>query len=190
MQNNIVVIFSRSPVLGKVKTRLAKEVGNIKAFEIHNKLFKLTGNITNSIDFDREYYLSEEILKVPVENYKLQQGNDLGERMLNAITDELKVAQKVCVIGIDCPDLTSNDISMAFEQLNNYDVVLGPASDGGYYLIGMKIINYQLFSNISWGTGLVLEETLNACSASGLSATLLRKLTDVDETKDIPLGWL
>jgi len=190
MQNNIVAIFSRSPVLGKVKTRLAQEVGNTKALEIHRKLFRYTKTSIKSPEFDRVFYLTNETNGATVKSYKLQEGKDLGHRMFNAFDKELAKYSKVCIVGIDCLTLTPGDINTAFKSLDNNDIVLGPATDGGYYLIGMKRTYPELFTKISWGSSAVLEETISACAGSKLSVALLREQSDLDELKDLPKSWL
>jgi len=115
-----------------------------------------------------------------------QHGNSLGERMNNAFNNVFeKKYSKAIIIGTDCPALTEKVINDAFEKLNNYDVVIGPANDGGYYLLGMKKLHQQLFKNINWSTETVFDATINICNNLNLSYCLLPVLNDVDEEKDL-----
>jgi len=190
MQKKLLIIFSRSPVLGKVKQRLAIKLGKEKALKIHKKLLAYTLNIGRKSGITNKIYFSDSPNINPTFDYDLQIGADLGERMNNAFTTELNKNDMVCLIGSDCLVLTANDISNAFQQLNACDIVIGPAIDGGYYLIGMKNTHQQLFSDVSWGTATVLEETLRLCKQNKLSFTLLRPLNDVDHPEDLPVSWL
>ncbi len=175
---------------GRVKTRLAKSIGDIKALEIYNKLLVHTIQVIKSSNFDYKFYFTAKYNNSLIIDYKLQIGLDLGDKMYNALIDELDYFDRVCIIGSDCLTLTSNDIANAFKQLNSHDVVLGPATDGGYYLIGMKKPHRQLFSNITWGASTVLAESLQECSKANLTVKLLREQNDVDTIEDVPREWL
>ncbi len=110
--------------------------------------------------------------------------------MNNALQNELDQYAKVCLIGSDCLSLTGKEISKAFKQLDVADVVIGPALDGGYYLIGMKKPLPQLFVDISWGSSSVLADTLKICRESDLLVHQLSPLNDIDLPEDIPDNWL
>ncbi len=190
MINDTLLIFARNPVYGKVKTRLAATIGNDKALLIYQKLVEHTAAVTKNIDAARMVYYSDFIadgddwndayLKV------VQRGKDLGERMCNAFNDTLKSGEKkVVIIGTDCYELTSEIISSAFTGLSNYDIVIGPALHGGYYLLGMNTQHPHLFDNIKWGTDMVLKGTIARCAALGLSYFLLPALSDIDEENDL-----
>ena len=118
----------------------------------------------------------------------VQTGEDLGERMFNAFSDVLKTHDNAVIIGSDCPTLTADILTMAFEKLENNDFVVGPSTDGGYYLLGFGQNNATdfIFKNMDWSTESVLPTTLKRISAQGKTAFLLPELTDVDEEKD----WL
>jgi rSAM/selenodomain-associated transferase 1 len=126
---------------------------------------------------DFEKWLGNEIL-VP------QQGIDLGEKMANAITEILKRGRKAVIIGSDIPDLDRSIIATAFAMLDHNDIVLGPAKDGGYYLIGMRAPHRRLFKDIPWSTAEVLSRTVEIIKASGLTCWLLSELSDLDTIED------
>lgn len=190
MQNSLLLIFARTPEYGKVKKRLAIKLGNAKALDIHQRLLAHTLEMVSNSGLLYKVYLSAEPRSKQIFSYKLQSGANLGERMNNALQTELAQNSKVCLIGSDCPTLTGNDIADAFKQLDVADVVIGPATDGGYYLIGMKKPYPQLFSAIAWGTSSVLQDTLKKCAKSGLLVHQLRLLNDIDRPEDVPLNWL
>jgi uncharacterized protein len=189
--NNAVIIFVKNPVLGKVKTRLATTMGNEKALDIYKKLLAHTLLSVKEIMADVFVYFSDDIDEniFPFENTffrKVQQGNDLGERMKNAFDEVFDLwYDNVIIIGTDCPGIDLDLLDDAFLQLVNVDVVVGPAEDGGYYLLGMKKRNPQLFDGINWSTASVLYFTLDNCQKNNLTYTFLPMLSDVDEEKDL-----
>ena len=190
MQKSLLIIFTRTPEIGKVKRRLAIKFGDAKALEIHNKLFANTLDVANTSNISNKIYLSEEPESAMPFNYQVQLGNDLGERMHNAILNELKHFDKVCLIGSDCLSLNSSDIENAFIKLDSTDIVIGPAVDGGYYLIGMKKPQPMLFSGIYWGTSSVLKKTLEKCANEKLLVDQLKLYNDIDRPEDVPDNWL
>lgn len=189
---NYLLIFARNPELGKVKTRLAKSVGEKKALEIYHQLLQKTKDIALKVSCFRVVCYSNFVdfndLFDPTYFYKDEQyGQDLGQRMNNAISSSFEEdAERVVVIGSDCYDLSAIIIQSAFDALNSKDVVLGPAEDGGYYLIGMKSSNLSLFENKEWGSSNVLLDTLLSIKEVGLSCELLETLNDVDTIDDLP----
>ena len=189
MQKHQLIVFSRTPVPGKVKQRIARALGQNKALSIHHKLFDYTLQVVRSSGLPYKIYFSGPAATLPVD-YELQHGKDLGQRMLNCFKKELKQADSVCLIGSDCLEITPVILQQAFAVLANYDVVLGPAHDGGYYLVGMKAVYPKLFTNITWGTNTVLEKTLAVCRNQGLSYALLPTLNDIDYKEDVPSSWL
>lgn len=190
MTNDTLLIFARNPVYGKVKTRLAAAIGNDKALLVYKALLRHTAEVTKSVNADRIVYYSDFITDSDVwddtHHKAVQQGADLGERMSNAFNETFKGGtKKAVIIGTDCYDLTYAIITDAFTALNNYDVVIGPALDGGYYLLGMQTYRPQLFDNMKWSTDTVSKETLSRCADLGLSHFLLPVLSDIDEQKDL-----
>ena len=189
--NNALIIFIKNPVLGKVKTRLAATVGNQKAFEVYKKLLNHTQKIALLTDADK-YLFYADFLQTedewPNDRFikHLQKGNDLGERMYNAFEHTfLNKYKKVIIIGSDCIDLSAAVIEDAYKLLNNSDVVIGPAKDGGYYLLGMKNPHQCLFRNVSWSTSEVLKQTVSICRSQHLNYSLLPTLTDIDVENDL-----
>ena len=121
--------------------------------------------------------------------YQLQGEGDLGKRMENSFLSAFdKGAQEVITIGIDCPGVNAPVLAEAFGKIRNYDLLLGPAVDGGYYLIGLKRAIGQLFINIDWGTAKVLQQTVDIAQQLNLSVGYLATLADVDRPEDLP-NW-
>jgi uncharacterized protein len=186
-----LMIFVRNPVKGKVKTRLAKSIGKEKALAIYNDLLEYTFNVTRSTDCHKVVFYSDfvdrnDIWDESVFHKKLQSGRDLGERMKNAFTTMLGDGfKKVVIIGSDCPEINSTLIDNAFGMLDYTDVVIGPATDGGYYLLGLKQMHSALFDKKSWSTPHLLNETTGELNTGSIPFSLLPELSDVDEEKDL-----
>lgn len=190
-QNNLLLVFAKNPELGKVKTRLAKTVGDKKALEIYLKLLEHTYAVANKTFADKAVFYSDKIEEFDILDYYkfpkfLQKGDNLGERMDRAIGEAFGQSySKVIIIGSDCYDLTSEIVEDAFKLLDDHNVVIGPAFDGGYYLLGMDRHYSHLFRNKKWSTPDVLLDTILDAKKLKLSYTLLPTLTDVDEEKDL-----
>lgn len=186
---DLLLIFTRNPELGKCKTRLAATTGDQIALEIYKFLLEHTVKITEELSVEKQVYYSETIWKDDVWNEefytkKLQQGIDLGERMKNAFENGFKSGfNKIIIIGSDMYDLSDTDIKKAFAALNKTDYVLGPAEDGGYYLLGMKKLKDELFNDKAWGTGNVLKDTL--MNLKNEKYSMLEERNDVDLFEDI-----
>jgi uncharacterized protein len=188
----LLIIFIKNPELGKVKTRLAATLGPEKALIIYNQLLSHTRKITEKLPLPQALYYSDFIpakdsWDSQVFRKQVQSGSNLGERMLRAFQEGFNEGyNRICIIGSDCFELTSEIILNAFKKLEEHDVVIGPAEDGGYYLLGMQELQPYLFANKSWSTEAVLQQTLDEIKLKGLSVALLPTLTDVDEEKDLP----
>ena len=186
---NLLIIFTRNPVLGKVKTRLAKTVGDKTALDIYTFLLKKTKEITLDSPCDKVVYYSEKIIKNDIWNCnsfkkEVQSGEDLGAKMKNSFYDAFENNyRKVVLIGSDIYDLESYHINEAFKKLDTNDVVIGPALDGGYYLIGLKKIHPKIFDNKKWGSSTVRKDTLK--NLEKVDVHLLPVLNDVDVIEDI-----
>ncbi|MCJ7467709.1 MAG: TIGR04282 family arsenosugar biosynthesis glycosyltransferase [Maribacter sp.] len=186
---DLLLIFTRNPELGQVKTRLAADIGDKNALEIYRFLVGHTADITRDLAVHKRVYYSEEIWKDDIwdtVNFhkRLQHGKNLGERMGNAFHEGFADGfTKICIIGSDLYDLSQKDIRNAFTALDQNDVVIGPAADGGYYLLGMKKWNGEVFKNKKWGTDTVLEETL--ADLLNEKVTLLDVRNDIDIYEDI-----
>lgn len=188
MKKEVVLVFQKNEVLGKVKTRLAASVGEKQALEIYLQLLDKTYLALRDISVSTITYFSEFIPDNPIhsaENKLVQVGQDLGERMKNAFAVNFESGmEKVVLIGTDCPSLEGTHLAQAIEALDQSDLVLGPARDGGYYLIGMKRRSDFLFEGIFWSTELVLSQTLALAAAQGMQTSLLPVLEDIDTLED------
>ncbi len=189
MNKNLILIFTRNPELGKVKTRLAATIGNSNALEIYIQLLEHTRKVALETDFDKRVLYSEEINTNDIWNNhhfqkKLQFGKDLGVRMYNAFKEGFEDGyKKIVIIGSDLIELESQDIIEAIKELDKNDIVIGPAKDGGYYLLGMKQIPENIFRNKEWGTDTVLKDTLK--DIKNLNYHLLKEKNDIDTFEDI-----
>lgn len=189
---SLLIIFYRNPELGKVKTRLAASIGDAKAFAIYLLLAQHTRNITDGLPQQKALYYSDYIDTEDVwSNQKfqkfMQSGEDLGDKMHNAFQVGFNFGYKsICIIGTDCLDLTEQIIAEAFQHLLTHDVVIGPAADGGYYLLGMNSLHESFFKNKAWSTESVLTHTLHDANSAGLSVFQLQVLTDIDRVEDLP----
>lgn len=186
---DLLIIFTRNPELGKCKTRLAAKTGDRAALDIYKFLLQHTVGITKQLPLEKSVYYSEELWENDIwdndlYHKKLQIGKDLGQRMANAFTDGFKHGyHKIVIIGSDMYDLSQDDLEEAFSKLDHHDFILGPAEDGGYYLLGMKKWNAGIFQNKDWGASSVLEATLN--DLINEDHFLLPLRNDVDHYEDI-----
>lgn len=187
--NSALLIFQKNKVLGKAKTRIADTVGDEKALEIYQKLIAYTHKTISSLTMEKYLYFSEVVEQEYVGQNQfhltVQKGLDLGERMANAFQNAFDAGfSKVVLIGTDCGELSAEILRNAFECLNSADLVLGPAEDGGYYLIGMTGLNSELFIDMEWSTADVLKRTLEKAQRIKLDFKLLPVLSDVDTYSD------
>lgn len=175
--------------MGKVKTRLAKDVGDEAALDIYKFLLEHTVLVTKGLDVHKQVWFSDGIEEdnlwdTSVYSKKLQQGEDLGARMQHAFEAGFEQGfRNIIIIGSDLYDLETADLETAFSLLKNKEVVIGPAADGGYYLLGMHTLEPNIFQNKQWGTSTVLRETLNDLKGKNIALTDLRN--DVDLYGDI-----
>ena len=188
MKKKLVLVFQKNAILGKVKTRLAAGLGETQALEIYRQLLDKTYLALRNFPVPIWTYFSDFIPEnpaYPAGNRMVQVGQDLGERMKNAFAENFELGiEKVVLIGTDCPSLEGIHLSQAFEALDQYDLVIGPARDGGYYLIGMKRRADFLFEGITWSSELVLSQTLALAAEQGLQTSLLPVLEDIDTLED------
>jgi uncharacterized protein len=193
-----LIVFTRYPVPGKTKTRLIPALGAAGAADLHRQMTESTlaqvrqlrtDGVAIEIHYagataDRELadWLGADLV------YRSQGDGDLGERMALSIETALQAGHdRVIIIGTDCPGLTTDILQLAFEQLHDRDLVLGPAIDGGYYLIGLRRFMPELFVGISWGTSTVRQQTIEIATELGLSMGDLPLLADIDRPEDLPL---
>lgn len=196
MIENLLIVFVKYPYPGRVKHRLSKHIGKVNAAKIYKEIAETI--VKRIIPLKGEHY-TVEICFTPKKAEKLvkewlaynahfshQQGNSLGKRMLNSINYAFDSGyKKVTLIGTDCPDISCAIIMESFELLHSKDVVLGPAYDGGYYLIGLTKSIPRLFHGIEWGTKRVLQQTITKISLLKLSFGLLPMLRDIDRVEDL-----
>ena len=182
------------PEPGRVKTRLAGDIGAEKAALICRKMTErvmkqtipVAGEYDRFVFYDPQERVRDFVSWLPHEKFVAQTGSDVGERMDNAIRYLLENgAKKAVITGADIPELTSGIVIQAFEMLDHADVVVGPALDGGYYLIGMKSPMPELFRNIPWSTGDVFQKTVRTLKHSGKSYGVLPVLSDLDTIEDL-----
>jgi uncharacterized protein len=192
---NALLIFIKNPALGKVKTRLARTVGDVAALAIYEELSAITRQNAfllrgvNRLLFYSDFVDNSDAWANDTFQKDLQIAGDLGKKMQHAFeTAFQKGNKKAVIIGSDCPTLTTAILEQAFENLDNHDFTVGPSTDGGYYLLGIRagVDCAPLFQNIEWSTAAVLPTTLARITEGGYSYALLPELTDVDEEKD----WL
>ena len=192
--DTVLLIFAKAPEPGKVKTRLISVLGKEAACEFYSKMASdIISRLTDSMlcpivlycypDTNHIFFKKHE-QKFNLE-LKRQEGIDLGERMFHSIKTALDYSTKAIIIGTDCPSYSEQYIEEAVNQLDKFDVVLGPATDGGYVLIGMKEPHHQLFNDIKWSTNTVLQSTVTKIKENKLSYYLLSPLNDIDEPGDL-----
>lgn len=191
-----IVIFTRLPEPGKAKTRMIPALGPGGAADLQRRMTRLVvarastyccgtgGRLVIAYEGGSASEMRDWLGAGPV--YLPQTGATLGERLLRAAQAEFdRGAEKVIVVGADCPRLTASHFSMAGEALNESDLVFGAADDGGYYLIGMKRVIPSLFSEMPWGTGAVLSLSLARARAAGVEPRVIETLPDVDVPTDL-----
>ena len=187
----LLMVFVKNPELGKVKTRLAKTLGDQKALDVYKSLLQHTRLVAAGVNADKAVFYHEHVEETDLWSDPdfikcLQRGDHLGEKMLNAFELSFhEEYQQVVIIGSDCFEINAGIIDYAFKALRTNDVVLGPASDGGYYLLGMKRLHKSLFHNKRWSGKDVLLDTVIDLKTEGLTYELLDTLSDVDVATDL-----
>jgi rSAM/selenodomain-associated transferase 1 len=194
MIKSALLIFTRAPIAGQTKTRLIPLLGAQGAAEFHQTVLQSTLAEANASNFETvEIWCATEndhsFLKQCSLDYssamKIQQGSDLGEKMHHATETTLVENAFVVLIGSDCPEITTDILNQSYQHLSNgKDAVLGPASDGGYYLIGLKKPNSSIFQDIAWGEASVAERTRKNFADLGLEYVELEELSDIDTLDD------
>ena len=186
---NLVQVFTRPPIPGQVKTRLIPALGEQGAADLHAELASCVLKALETSDLDYELWCTSDIDHSFFDDFKvnkqLQQGNDLGERMENALNDGLLRASNVVLIGTDLPTLDINYLRKAFESLGTHQVTLGPADDGGYGLIGSSGVLPDVFVDVPWGHSEVLRVTCDRLNQARINYALLPRLWDVDMPEDL-----
>lgn len=192
-----VLVFVRAPEAGRVKTRLAADVGDDAALRVYVRLAE------HALTEARASGAAVRVLFTPAEaggavrrwlggdaDYLAQAEGDLGTRMRRAFEDAFAAGfRRVVVVGSDLPDLSAGLLRRALASLEARDAVVGPARDGGYYLLGLRRVVPEVFRGIAWSTPAVLDETVERLRRAGIEPVFLEPLSDVDRVEDLPPGW-
>lgn len=195
-RDNLLIVFSKNPVAGRVKTRLASAIGDAEALRIYEELRELTGQAAAGVDASvavaySDFIPSSDLLLTGGAEAWLQQGSDLGERMHRAFVKGFSLGfSRVALIGTDCPEISPFILNLAFAKLDACDVVLGPARDGGFYLSALKRPFPELFLDRTWSTSRVLNDSLRIIRDHGKSCDLLPALSDIDTFDDLKSSGL
>lgn len=191
--DQLLLIFAKNPDLGKAKTRLAKTVGDEAALRVYKALLAHSQQVVQEVAVDRAVFYADRLGAEgdgwPATHFhrKVQSGEDLGQRMLNAFQWAFDQGYKqVAIIGTDCYELNAAILQAAFDNLREKDAVIGPAKDGGYYLLGMADFRPELFQDKNWSTDEVLPATLKDLNEAEASVHHLPVLSDVDVEADLP----
>ncbi len=190
-----LIIFVRNPQLGKVKTRIADTLGDAAALNIYEVLLEKTKSIVQDLPCKKYVYYSDhigeqDIWSDDIFTKRLQVEGDLGEKMKMAFQEVINDgAEKIVIIGSDCFDLNTKIIENAFACLNFNDAVLGPAEDGGYYLLGLKELISSVFELKEWSTSTLCNSTFYALKEQFKEVVMLPTLNDVDEAKDVNFSY-
>jgi uncharacterized protein len=192
-----LIIFTRYPEAGKTKTRLIPALGTKGAADLHRQMTEHTLTQvkqlqSNALSFEVRFaggdlQLMQDWLGSD-SSYQAQGDGDLGQRMARSLLEAFQSgAEKAVLIGTDCPDVNTEILAEAFAKLHHYNLVLGPAMDGGYYLIGLQSPIPELFIDIDWGTAKVLQQTVKIAETLNLSLIYLPYLADIDRPEDLPI---
>ncbi|MDX1595207.1 MAG: TIGR04282 family arsenosugar biosynthesis glycosyltransferase, partial [Gammaproteobacteria bacterium] len=190
-----LLVFARAPVAGAVKTRLQPALGAAGAAALHRRLLERTVATACAAGVapvelwcapDRSHPAFAELAGRGDVTLRNQPSGDLGRRMHDALHDVLDGAGRAVLVGCDCPALTGDDLRAAFAALDAHDVVLGPAEDGGYVLVGARRVARPLFDGVEWGGPRVLRQTRARLVALGWRWHELRTFWDVDRPADLP----
>jgi rSAM/selenodomain-associated transferase 1 len=186
--DDALIIFLRLPEKGKVKTRLAATVGEEMALHIYKHLVSCVMELASSSG-KKVYLFFKDALPPESDrdkrfSYHIQSEGNLGMKMANALSYVLNHHDKAVVIGSDCPELSLSMLEKSYSLLEDNTIVIGPAQDGGYYLLGCKKAYPSLFEDISWSTSSVLRQTIEKIKEENLSYLLLDTLSDIDSEED------
>ncbi|WP_347173589.1 TIGR04282 family arsenosugar biosynthesis glycosyltransferase [Polaribacter uvawellassae] len=187
-KNDLLIVFVKNIILGKVKTRLAKTIGDVGAFKIYSELVNITEKSTSNITADKYIYFSDVIISSKWKGSKkfIQEGKDLGIKMQNAFQSGFNDSyENILLIGSDLPDISKEIIDSAFEKLENNDVIFGPAEDGGYYLIGLSKMIPSVFEDKPWSQSDLLNVTLAELKSQKQTVGLMKTLNDIDTFEDL-----
>jgi rSAM/selenodomain-associated transferase 1 len=192
MPGTLLQLFAKVPIAGQVKTRLAAEIGDEKALAVYLHCLEYSLFLLHESGLDYQIWLNRFSQQRLFDNEPicLQQGTELGEKMHHALSSVLGNEQpahdKILLMGSDCVELTTHILGKAEKALDHHPLVLIPAKDGGYVLIGCRDhIDARLFHGIDWGTPRVLQQTLAKAMQIGINTRLLNPLRDIDHASDL-----
>lgn len=186
-----LIIFIKNPIKGKAKTRLAKSIGEDKALEVYKELLAHTRNVSEKLAATKFLYYSwfideHDAWDEAIFQKRVQIEGGLGEKMQAAFEEVFAAGfTKAIIIGSDCKELTTAHLQDAFFKLKSHNFVIGPAKDGGYYLLGLQQLEATIFQNKKWSTPTVFSDTIADIEALGKTYALLPVLSDVDEVEDL-----
>jgi rSAM/selenodomain-associated transferase 1 len=190
----LFIQFAREPAVGAVKTRMIPHLSPVEACALHGELVLWTagtlvgaglGRVELAVAGATEHSLFQRCLRLGVAGLGCQQGADLGERMYNALATGLARFEQVVLVGSDCPAIDADYLTRALAALGQAEVVLGPAADGGYVLIGARRVRREVFEGIPWGTAAVFAETAQRLRRLDMSWLELPTLVDIDRPEDL-----
>lgn len=188
MKKKLIIVFVKNSIIGKVKTRLAKVIGNKKAIVVYDRLVQLTEKAVAPLSIDKRIYYSDFCVEdqfVDAEKY-LQKGEDLGQKMQAAFMEGFDEGfEQIVLIGSDLPDISTALVQKSFHLLDTHNSVFGTAEDGGYYLVGLAKMNQSIFENKPWSQSELLAATLQQLSAQQEQFALLEPLNDIDTYEDL-----
>ena len=194
----VLAVFLKAPRAGAVKTRLIPALGAAGAARLYRALAEAVVAATRPgpAEYERLLFFTPAEARAemeawfPQEAWIAQEGDDLGARMSSALDEAFRRgADRVALAGSDVPGLGRADVSLALASLSDHDLVLGPARDGGYYLIALAHPRPGLFRGVAWGTGSVFAATMERAAALGLSVRVLEERRDIDTLEDVRAEW-
>ncbi|MFT4615001.1 MAG: rSAM/selenodomain-associated transferase 1 [Bacteroidia bacterium] len=192
----LIIQFAREPQPGHVKTRMLGSLSPGQACELHCELTEWTlrqllawgqGDVELCVAGDCEHPFFEEACSLGAVRLSTQSLGNLGQRMYAAMRSGLSNYERVLLVGSDCPGIDPVYLACAMDALDSHELVLGPAHDGGYVLIGARSINPVLFQGVDWGTEQVFAQTIERAEQAGKSWFVLKTLSDIDRPEDLPL---
>ncbi len=187
----LIQLFAKPPVEGKVKTRLIPDLGVAKATQVYRYCLQYTLDLVKQSGYRYQIWLTDKTRDsiFNAEPYHLQQGTNLGSRMWQAIDSQLREGKhtqsEILLIGSDCLDLNYFHFQQAISALSTHDIVLTPAHDGGFALIGCRVIDAQLFNRVKWGSNEVFIQTVNNAQSLGYQISILESVRDIDTLEDL-----
>ncbi|MFM7195940.1 MAG: TIGR04282 family arsenosugar biosynthesis glycosyltransferase [Bacteroidota bacterium] len=187
----LIMVFTRDMIAGRVKTRIGRVLGDAVALDVHQRLCLHTRRIVEEVAADKWVWMDQHPIGAwlwgdGVFRCMVQQGSDLGERMAHAFQVAFQAGyRRVLIIGTDCPGLTADLLKDSISRLGDDPAVIGPAADGGYYLLGLTVHIPELFTGKAWSTDRVFASTIADLEDRGIRYSSLPVLTDVDTPDDL-----